>query len=238
MLKVDKLVKIFNHRPVVNKLDLYVEAGEIVGLLGPNGAGKTTTFHMICGLLVPDGGRISLNGTDLTKLPMWQRARLGISFLSQEPSVFRKLSVEDNFRALLEFKYKSKAEVEEESTKLLKQFNLTDRRTQKAFSLSGGERRRVEIARAMISEPKILLLDEPFTGIDPIARSELQELILALKKKSIGVLISDHNVRETLEVTDRAYLIYDAQVLISGTARELIENPKARELYLGAKFKI
>ncbi|MEO0226351.1 MAG: LPS export ABC transporter ATP-binding protein, partial [candidate division WOR-3 bacterium] len=171
-------------------------------------------------------------------LPMWQRARLGISFLSQEPSVFRKFSVAENLRALLEFRYNDKASIEEEASRLLKQFNLEARRDQKAYSLSGGERRRVEIARAMISSPKFLLLDEPFTGIDPIARSDLQEIILSLKRKNIGILISDHNVRETLEITDRAYLIYDSKVLISGTAKDLIENPKARELYLGEKFKI
>ncbi len=238
MLKIEKLTKEFNDRRVVNELDLSVEPGEIIGLLGPNGAGKTTTFHMICGLLVPDGGKIFLNGNDLTQLPMWKRARLGLSFLSQEPSVFRKLSVAENFQALLEFKYQSRETIKEEIVRLLKQFNLMERKDQKAYSLSGGERRRVEIARAMISEPKFLLLDEPFTGIDPIARTELQDVILSLKKKGIGVLISDHNVRETLEITDRAYLIYDARILISGTAKELIDNPQARELYLGEKFKI
>ncbi len=238
MLRIDKLTKVYGARRVVNELDLYVGPGEIVGLLGPNGAGKTTTFHMICGLVVPDGGRISLSGHDLTTLPMWKRARLGLSFLAQEASVFRKLSVVENFQAVLEFKHRSKAAIAQEAEQLLGQFNLTERRTQKALSLSGGERRRVEIGRAMISEPKFLLLDEPFTGIDPIARAELQEIILSLKRKSIGVLISDHNVRETLEITDRAYLIYDARVLISGTARDLIENAQARELYLGEKFKI
>jgi len=238
MLRIDKLTKVYGARRVVNELDLYVGPGEIVGLLGPNGAGKTTTFHMICGLVVPDGGRISLSGHDLTMLPMWKRARLGLAFLSQEPSVFRKLSVIENFQALLEFKHRSKAKIAEEAEQLLEQFNLTERRSQKALSLSGGERRRVEIARAMISEPEFLLLDEPFTGIDPIARAELQEIILGLKRKSIGVLISDHNVRETLEITDRAYLIYEARVLFSGTARDLIENAQARELYLGEKFRI
>jgi lipopolysaccharide export system ATP-binding protein len=193
---------------------------------------------MICGLVVPDQGRIALEGNELTNLPMWRRARLGLAFLSQEPSVFRKLSVAENFQALLEFKYRSRDKIQEEIERLLKQFNLSERRDQKALSLSGGERRRVEIARAMISEPKFLLLDEPFTGIDPIARAELQDIIVALKKRSIGVLISDHNVRETLEITDRAYLIYDARVLISGTAQELINDPQARELYLGEKFKI
>jgi lipopolysaccharide export system ATP-binding protein len=238
MLSIEKLTKIYGQRRVVNELDLKVEPGEIVGLLGPNGAGKTTTFHMICGLVVPDQGRIALEGNELTNLPMWRRARLGLAFLSQEPSVFRKLSVAENFQALLEFKYRSRDKIQEEIERLLKQFNLSERRDQKALSLSGGERRRVEIARAMISEPKFLLLDEPFTGIDPIARAELQDIIVALKKRSIGVLISDHNVRETLEITDRAYLIYDARVLISGTAQELINDPQARELYLGEKFKI
>lgn len=238
MLTIEKLTKIYGQRRVVNELDLKVGPGEIVGLLGPNGAGKTTTFHMICGLVVPDHGRIALNDNELTNLPMWRRARLGLAFLAQEPSVFRKLSVAENFQALLEFKYRSRDQIQEEIERLLKQFNLFERRDQKALSLSGGERRRVEIARAMISEPKFLLLDEPFTGIDPIARAELQEIILALKKRSIGVLISDHNVRETLEITDRAYLIYDARVLISGTAQDLINNPQARELYLGEKFKI
>jgi lipopolysaccharide export system ATP-binding protein len=238
MLVTKDLTKLFGKRVVVNKVDLEINQGEIVGLLGPNGAGKTTTFNMIVGLLAPNRGGIFLDDRPITDQPMFQRARLGISFLCQEPSVFKKLTVLENLVAIFEITGIRGKEAREKSRQLLTDFNLQALESQKAYTLSGGERRRVEIARALISKPKFLLLDEPFTGIDPIARAELQEIILKLKKQNIGILISDHNVRETLEITDRAYLIYDAQVLLSGDAQTLINDPKARELYLGWKFKI
>ncbi len=238
MLKTDSLTKQYGKRIVVNRIDLQIARGEIVGLLGPNGAGKTTTFNMIVGLLTPNGGDILLDDKRITRLAMYQRARLGISFLCQEPSVFKKLTVLENLVAIHEITGVRGREARTKSENLLADFNLSALAGQKAYTLSGGERRRVEIARALISKPGFLLLDEPFTGIDPIARTELQEIIVALKKQNIGILISDHNVRETLEITDRAYLIYDARVLLSGDAQTLINDPKARELYLGWKFKI
>ncbi|MCX7996016.1 MAG: LPS export ABC transporter ATP-binding protein [candidate division WOR-3 bacterium] len=238
MLQTKGLTKIFGKRTVVNKIDININPGEIVGLLGPNGAGKTTTFNMIVGLTLPDGGDIVLDDINITYLPMFKRARMGISFLCQESSVFRKMSVIDNLIVMYEIHGIKTAEARELATKLLEEFNLLNLKDQKAYTLSGGERRRVEIARALISKPKYLLLDEPFTGIDPIARAELQEIILDLKNKGIGILISDHNVRETLEITDRAYLIYESKILLSGDAQTLINDPKARELYLGWKFKI
>lgn len=238
MLVIKGLTKIFGKRTVVNRVDLQIAQGEIVGLLGPNGAGKTTTFNLIVGLLAPNRGDIFLDDRAITGMPMFQRARFGISFLCQEPSVFKKLTVLENLVAIFEIMGVRGREAAEKSRILLTEFNLQALEDQKAYTLSGGERRRVEIARALISKPKFLLLDEPFTGIDPIARAELQEIILKLKRQNIGILISDHNVRETLEITDRAYLIYDAQVLLSGDARTLINDPKARELYLGWKFKI
>lgn len=238
MLVTKDLTKIFGRRVVVDKINLEINQGEIVGLLGPNGAGKTTTFNMIVGLLTPNKGDIILDDIVISDLPMYQRARLGISFLCQEPSVFRKLKVDENLIAIYEILGVDRKQAKEKADGSLKDFNLQHVKHQKAYTLSGGERRRVEIARALISNPKFLLLDEPFTGIDPISREELQELILNLKQRGIGVLISDHNVRETLEITDRAYLIYDARILISGDAQTLINDPKARELYLGEKFKI
>ena len=238
MLVTRDLTKVFGRRVVVDKVNLQINQGEIVGLLGPNGAGKTTTFNMIVGLLQPKHGDILLDDTVITDLPMYQRARMGISFLCQEPSVFRKLKVVENLIAVFEIVGVKGREAEEKAGALLSDYNLKHVKDQKAYTLSGGERRRVEIARSLISDPKFLLLDEPFTGIDPIARAELQDVILNLKERGIGVLISDHNVRETLEITDRAYLIYDARVLLSGNAQTLINDSKARELYLGWKFKI
>ncbi|HEX7318851.1 MAG TPA: LPS export ABC transporter ATP-binding protein [bacterium] len=238
MLVTKDLTKVFGRRVVVNKVNLKIEQGEIVGLLGPNGAGKTTTFNMIVGLLMPNQGEILFDDLAITALPMFKRARLGISFLCQEPSVFKKLTVLDNLIAIYEIVGVKRREAVSLAAKLLSDFKLDHVKDQKAYTLSGGERRRVEIARSLISHPKFLLLDEPFTGIDPIARAELQDIILKLKSQGIGVLISDHNVRETLEITDRAYLIYDAQVLLSGSAQTLIDDPQARELYLGWKFKI
>ncbi len=238
MLVTKDLTKVFGRRMVVDKVDLRIDQGEIVGLLGPNGAGKTTTFNMIVGLLKPNQGDIILGETFLTDLPMYKRARLGISFLCQEPSVFKKLKVIENLIAVFEIIGVKGKEAEEKANALLRDFTLEHVKDQKAYTLSGGERRRVEIARSLVSNPKFLLLDEPFTGIDPIARAELQDVILHLKNRGIGILISDHNVRETLEITDRAYLMYDARVLLSGSAETLINDPKARELYLGWKFKI
>ncbi|MEO0094454.1 MAG: LPS export ABC transporter ATP-binding protein [candidate division WOR-3 bacterium] len=238
MLETKGLTKIFGKRTVVNKIDIKINPGEIVGLLGPNGAGKTTTFNMIVGLIMPDDGNILLDDVVITNLPMFKRARMGISFLCQESSVFRKMNVLDNLVAIYEIRGFKTSEAIEHAMKRLEEFNLLDLKDQKAYTLSGGERRRVEIARALISKPKYLLLDEPFTGIDPIARAELQEIILGLKNRGIGILISDHNVRETLEITDRAYLIYESEILLSGDAQTLINDPKARELYLGWKFKI
>lgn len=238
MLATKNLTKIFGRRVVVDKINLEIKRGEVVGLLGPNGAGKTTTFNMIVGLLAPHSGDIMLGDMHITQLPMYQRARLGISFLCQEPSVFRKLRVDENLIAIYEILGEDKKDAQEKTEKALNDFNLKHVQRQKAYTLSGGERRRVEIARALISSPKFLLLDEPFTGIDPISRAELQDLILHLKDRGIGILISDHNVRETLEITDHAYIIYDAKVLMAGDAQTLINDPKARELYLGEKFKI
>jgi lipopolysaccharide export system ATP-binding protein len=238
MLATNDLTKKFGHRVVVNSVDLEINQGEVVGLLGPNGAGKTTTFNMIVGLLAPNRGSITLSDVDITDLPMYKRSRMGISFLCQEPSVFRKLKVIENLIAVYEILGIARKQAEVQAAKSLTDFNLEHVKEQQAYTLSGGERRRVEIARALISKPKFLLLDEPFTGIDPISRAELQELILALKNKGIGILISDHNVRETLEITDRAYLIYDAKVLLSGDAQTLINDTNARKLYLGEKFKI
>ncbi len=238
MLATKNLTKAFGKRRVVEDVNLEINRGEIIGLLGPNGAGKTTTFNMIVGLLRPDKGDVILDDKIITKLPMYQRARLGISFLCQEPSVFKKLKVEENLIAIYEILGVNKKEARQKIEKFLDDFKLQKIRKQPAYTLSGGERRRLEIARALISSPKILLLDEPFTGIDPIARAELQELILNLKKRNIGILISDHNVRETLEITDRAYLIYEARVILSGDAQTLINDKKAREIYLGANFRI
>ena len=238
MLATKNLTKSFGRRVVVNKIDLEIKQGEIVGLLGPNGAGKTTTFNMIVGLLSPNNGDIILDDVVITDFPIYQRARLGISFLCQEPSVFRKLKVDENLIAIYEILGMDHKQAQEKADESLKNFSLLHVKNQKAYTLSGGERRRVEIARALISNPKFLLLDEPFTGIDPISRVELQELILHLKEKGIGILISDHNVRETLEITDHAYLIYDAKILLAGDAQTLINNPQARKLYLGEKFKI
>ncbi len=238
MLVTKDLTKTFGRRVVVDSVDLEISQGEIVGLLGPNGAGKTTTFNLIVGLLRPKDGDIILDDTIITDVPMYQRARMGIAFLCQEPSVFKKLKVIENLVAIFEIVGVKGKIAEEKAGRLLADFNLEHVRDQQAYTLSGGERRRVEIARSLISHPKFLLLDEPFTGIDPIARAELQDMILHLKNRGIGVLISDHNVRETLEITDHAYLMYDARVLLSGTAETLINDPKARELYLGWKFKI
>jgi lipopolysaccharide export system ATP-binding protein len=233
-----ELAKQYGKRFVVSGVNLELLPGEIVGLLGPNGAGKTTTFHMITGFLKPDRGHIFLDSKEITTMPVYQRARSGLGYLSQEPSVFRKLTVKQNILAILEMLGKSKKEQTDILDYLLTKLEITRLAAHKAYTLSGGERRRVELARALAAKPSFLLLDEPFTGIDPIVRTEIQEIIKGLKRDGLGVLITDHNVRETLEITDRAYLMYDAKILIAGSAAKLIEDPDARKLYLGEKFRI
>jgi len=237
-LTSDLLEKSFNRRQVVNGISLAINSGEICGLLGPNGAGKTTTFHMLVGFLEPDSGKVLIDGKDVTAMPMYLRARGGIGYLAQEPTVFRGLTVEDNLVAVLERTVKDKAVLKDRVDSLLTEFGLMKLKGQKAWSLSGGEKRRLEVARVMINEPRIILLDEPFVGIDPITVSELKKIIRHLKDKGIGVLITDHNVRETLSITDRSYLIYNGQILIEGSAEVLLNDPKAREFYLGWDFKM
>jgi lipopolysaccharide export system ATP-binding protein len=237
-LTSEGLVKIYSGRRVVDGVSLELGRGEVVGLLGPNGAGKTTTFHMITGFIRPQSGTIHLDGTEITRLPVYRRARLGLGYLSQEPSIFRKLSVLDNVRAILEMLGASKQECNSRARELLERFNVAHLANQNGSTLSGGERRRVELARALASRPSFLLLDEPFTGIDPIIRAEIQDIVRALRAEGLGILITDHNVRETLEITDRAYIMYDARVLLSGTSEDLVKDEKARQVYLGERFKI
>ena len=215
-----------------------VRRGEIVGLLGPNGAGKTTTFYMIVGVIHPDQGSILYDNQDITYLPIHKRARFGIGYLSQEPSVFKKLSVEDNIMSILETLPLSLSERRQRLNRLLKELNIDHLRKSKAYTLSGGEMRRLEITRSLVTNPSFLLLDEPFSGIDPIVVNEAKELIVELKDKGIGILLTDHNVRETLSITDRAYVIYQGNILISGTSRDLADDPRAREIYLGKNFQI
>jgi len=237
-LSTQGLIKKYGRRAVVNDVSLTVEQGEIVGLLGPNGAGKTTTFYMITGMIRPDKGSVQLGDRKLTKLPMYRRARLGVGYLSQEPSVFRKLTVAQNLMAILQMLPMSQKERYEKMNKLLEEFSISHLARQKANTLSGGERRRVEIARALVTDPKFILLDEPFAGIDPIAVQDIQDIVQNLKERGIGVLITDHNVHETLAITDRAYLLFDGAILKSGDAQFLAEDAQARELYLGEKFKL
>lgn len=237
-LRTENLRKRYGNREVVCGVDIVVNSGEIVGLLGPNGAGKTTTFYMIMGEVRPDEGKVFLGDTDITNFPMYKRARLGLTYLPQEPSIFQKLTVFDNIYAILEYRgYKKEEAIEiaEKNLKLMEIYHLKD---QPAYTLSGGERRRLEVARALSLNPKILLLDEPFTGVDPKTRQEIQDIILGLKKLNIGVLITDHNVRETLEITDRAYIIYRGEILIEGDSQELIRSEEARKIYLGERFKL
>ena len=237
-LIAQSLQKRFRSRVVVNDVSLDIQPGEVVGLLGPNGAGKTTSFYMIVGVLRPDGGRIFLEGEDVSDLPMYRRCRRGMGYLPQESSVFRKLTVEENLLAILETQELSHAERRARLEELLAELELTPLARHKAYTLSGGERRRLEITRALVSNPRYLLLDEPFTGIDPIAIGDIQEIVARLKERGIGVLITDHNVRETLAITDRAYILHDGRILASGTGAELASNPKAREIYLGEKFSL
>jgi lipopolysaccharide export system ATP-binding protein len=237
-IHTNQLVKTYSSRTVVNKVSVEVQQGEIVGLLGPNGAGKTTTFYMVVGLIKPDEGTVFLNDTDITKLPMYKRAQMGIGYLPQEPSVFRKLSVEDNVMAVLEMTRLTKKERHLKLETLLEEFNLHHVRKNNGDSLSGGERRRTEIARALAVDPKFILLDEPFAGVDPIAVEDIQMVVARLKYKNIGILITDHNVNETLSICDRAYLLIDGQIFRHGTAEELAENEQVRNLYLGTNFEL
>ena len=237
-LIADSIIKNYGHRQVVKGVSLRVKSGEIVGLLGPNGAGKTTTFYSLVGFVSPDGGAIKIDGEDVTEYPMYQRARKGLGYLAQEPTVFQGLTVEENLRAILERFIPNKDEQRQKAKELLEEFGLWRLEGQQAWTLSGGEKRRLEVARAMIQKPKIILLDEPFVGIDPITVGELKQTIFKLKEQGIGVLITDHNVRETLPIIDRAYLMFDGKILLDGTSQELVDNPKAREIYLGEDFKI
>ena len=232
------LMKWFKHRKVVDKVSLDIQRGEVVGLLGPNGAGKTTSFYMMVGLLPSDGGRIFLEGQEITALPMYQRCRLGVGYLPQESSVFRKLTVEENLLAILETLDLSASERRERAAELLAELGLTPLAPYPAYTLSGGERRRLEITRALVTSPQYLLLDEPFTGIDPIAIGNIQEIVARLRERGIGILITDHNVRETLAITDRAYILYDGKILVAGTATEIANNSVAREIYLGERFAL
>lgn len=232
------LVKRYKKRVVVNKVSVEVSQGEIVGLLGPNGAGKTTTFYMIVGLIKPNAGKIYLDNGEITSEPMYKRAQRGIGYLAQEASVFRSLSVEDNIKAVLEFTKKSKEEQKEKLENLLDEFGLQYIRKSKGITLSGGERRRTEIARSLAVDPSFILLDEPFAGVDPIAVEDIQNIVSQLKEKNIGVLITDHNVHETLSITDRAYLLFEGSILKAGTADELANDPEVRKLYLGEQFEL
>jgi lipopolysaccharide export system ATP-binding protein len=232
------LSKRFKRRTVVDDVSLDIQRGEVVGLLGPNGAGKTTSFYMIVGLIGADGGRIFLEGEEITQLPMYRRCRRGIGYLPQESSVFRKLTVEENILAVLETLELAPAERRRRVQEFLAELDLTPLARHRAATLSGGERRRLEITRALVTAPKYLLLDEPFTGIDPIAIGDIQGIIARLRERGIGILITDHNVRETLAITDRAYILYGGKILVSGTAMELAQNPRAREIYLGEKFSL
>ncbi len=237
-LHTQNLVKKYKSRRVVDEVSISVEQGEIVGLLGPNGAGKTTTFYMMVGLITPNEGTILLNDQDITKEPVYKRARMGIGYLAQEASVFRKLTVEDNIRAVLEMSDMSRAEQRDRTESMLEEFGLLKIRKSLGIQLSGGERRRTEIARALALSPQFFLLDEPFAGVDPIAVEDIQEIVSKLKEKNIGILITDHNVHETLAITDRAYLMFEGSILKAGTAEDLAEDEQVRKVYLGQNFEL
>ena len=237
-LEANKLEKSYRGRKIVRGVSLQVMKGEVVGLLGPNGAGKTTTFYMVVGLVRPDQGSVLLEGTDITKMPMYQRAKNGIGYLPQEPSVFRKLTVAENLMAILETMNLSSIERKERRDALLEELGIAHLADSKAYTLSGGERRRVEIARALTLSPKFILLDEPFAGIDPLAVQDIQGIISFLKNKGIGILITDHNVRETLAITDRAYIISEGEIIEAGTSAEITANPRVRQFYLGEAFRL
>jgi len=238
VLRAVGLRKVYRGRAVVDGVDLELKQGEVVGLLGPNGAGKTTSFYMIVGFITPDRGRVHLDDRELTRLPMYKRARLGIGYLPQESSIFRRLTVEQNVMAILQSRRLSGPERRKRLETLLEMMGVTHIRRSRGYELSGGERRRVEIARALVSEPKFMLLDEPFAGIDPIAVADLQNVVSTLRDRGLGVLITDHNVRETLTITDRAYILFEGRIELAGSAEEIVSSPKAREIYLGEKFRL
>ncbi len=238
ILKASNLVKEYKKRKVVNDVSINVAQGEIVGLLGPNGAGKTTTFYMICGMINPKEGEIEIDGEEITDYPMYRRAKLGIGYLPQEASIFRRMTVKDNIMSVLQFMDLDSEEREERCEQLIKDFNIDHIRNSKGYALSGGERRRTEIARALASSPKFILLDEPFAGIDPIASEDIMKMVSGLKKLGIGVLITDHNVHETLSIVDRAYILIEGKIFYQGSADELANNEKVRELYLGENFSL
>ncbi|MDD4059725.1 MAG: LPS export ABC transporter ATP-binding protein [Kiritimatiellae bacterium] len=237
-LEAEQLVKSYRNRKVVDGVSIHIDKGEIVGLLGPNGAGKTTTFYMIVGLVRPDSGTIHFQGGDITRFPVYRRAQSGLGYLAQEPSIFRKLTVEQNILAILETLPSSRAEKKRRLHELLEEFNLLKVARQRAYTLSGGERRKLEIARALVQNPAILMLDEPFAGVDPLAVSDIQQIIRDLQASGYGILITDHNVRETLSVVDRAYLLYEGRVLCEGTSQQLINDPEVRKRYLGEEFRM
>tara|TARA_B100001250_G_scaffold74574_1_gene60937 strand:+ start:10075 stop:10800 length:726 start_codon:yes stop_codon:yes gene_type:complete len=238
ILRAEKIVKYYGKRAVVNGVSVEVQQGEIVGLLGPNGAGKTTSFYMMVGLIKPDQGKVYLEDIEITKLPMYKRAQMGVGYLAQEASVFRTMSVEDNLLSVLETTDLSRLEQRNRCESLLDEFGLQGVRKTKGVLLSGGERRRTEIARALATNPKFILLDEPFAGVDPIAVEDIQEIVATLKNKNIGILITDHNVHETLNITDRAYLLFEGKILKNGTAEELAADEQVRKVYLGKKFEL
>ncbi|MDA9046747.1 LPS export ABC transporter ATP-binding protein [Planktomarina temperata] len=237
-LKIESLRKSYRKRLVISDVSMHLQRGEVVALLGPNGSGKTTCFYSIAGLVTPEGGRVSIDGRDITRLPMYRRARLGIGYLPQETSIFRGMNVEDNILAVLELSMKDRVRRFERLEELLNEFSIEHLRRSPALALSGGQRRRVEIARCLAANPKYLLLDEPFAGVDPIAVAEIRNLVSDLKNRGLGVLITDHNVRETLDIVDRAYILHDGVVLRSGTAQEIVEDENVRRVYLGENFRL
>ncbi|WP_439141623.1 LPS export ABC transporter ATP-binding protein [Planktotalea sp.] len=237
-LRIDNLRKSYKKKVVIRDVSMKLERGEVIALLGPNGSGKTTSFYAIAGLVYPEGGTVSIDGRDVTNLPMYRRAKLGIGYLPQEMSIFRGMSVEDNIASILDISQKNRQKRRERLEELLSEFSIEHLRSAPALALSGGERRRVEIARCLAANPKYLLLDEPFAGVDPISVGDIRHLVADLKKRGIGVLITDHNVRETLEIVDRAYILHDGQVLMSGTPDEVVQNENVRRVYLGENFKI
>ncbi|MCG2712426.1 MAG: LPS export ABC transporter ATP-binding protein [Candidatus Omnitrophica bacterium] len=236
LLRTEQIAKSYKKKQIVKKIDISIRKEEVVGLLGPNGAGKTTTFYMIVGLITPDNGKIFFDNREITHMAMYKRARCGIGYLSQEPSIFRKLTVEENIMSVLETLPIGKAERKRRLESLLEELRMSQLAKSKAYTLSGGERRRLEITRCLVTNPSFILLDEPFSGVDPIAVFEVQQIIADLKKKGLGILLTDHNVRETLSITDRSYIMHEGKILLSGTAEELINNPEAKKIYLGERF--
>ncbi len=236
LLRTEQITKSYKKKQIVNKVDISIRKEEVVGLLGPNGAGKTTTFYMIVGLITPDNGKIFFDNREITHMAMYKRARCGIGYLSQEPSIFRKLTVEENIMSVLETLPIGKAERKRRLERLLEELRMSALAKSRAYTLSGGERRRLEITRCLVTNPSFILLDEPFSGVDPIAVFEVQQIIADLKKKGMGILLTDHNVRETLSITDRSYIMHEGKILLSGTAEQLINNPDAKKIYLGERF--